>query len=182
MLTYFFNYEERLICNRSTLRFNDSESRKKCFCFNICRVRFVQITLNLLFEKESISVRCFSLVLCFATDYRVQLEKGRNHGWKPFAYLRRGYNTSILILRASFRTSAEFCFFHFSIYQGQKVLYSYHNWPEAPTSNTYNMKGWALFLKSRLDNTFRRKLICARAWRDQPIDCIGPIRPPVRPS
>ena len=67
-----------------------------------------KLRLNFLFEKEAISVICFSLVLCSTTESNLRRKwtKGETHS----PWLRRGYNTSILILRARFRASAKFWF------------------------------------------------------------------------
>ena len=55
--------------------------------------------------------------------------------------------------------------------------------PQLPPSSTHKIKGWVFFRKSRLDNTFgRKKHTYARAWQEQPINRIGPIWPPIRPS
>ena len=64
--------------------------------------------LNLLFEKEAISVICFSLVLCSITEFNLRREwtNGESHS----LWLRREYNTSVLVLRARFQASAKFWF------------------------------------------------------------------------
>ena len=89
-------------------------------------------------------------------------------------WLRRRYTTSILALGVCFRPVGNFRFFstgQIPIFSTQLTLSHYILAP----------KRWELGIccKCRLKNTVGIKHIGARAWHDQPIDRIGPVRSPV---
>ena len=112
-----------------------------------------KLRLNILFEKEAISVVYFSLVLCSTTHHGVQLEKGMNQGGNPFALAVTGIQYQYNGIKSKISKLWQILVF---ITQSNRVKKSSPlNTidPQPPPSSTYKIKGWALFCKSRLDNT-----------------------------
>ena len=89
--------------------------------------------------------------------HRVQLEKGMYQGGNPFTLAERGIQYQYTRIKSKISYLCKVLVF---ITQSNRVKKSFplntidH---QPPRSSTYKIKGSALFCKSRLDNTFRRK-------------------------
>ena len=113
-----------------------------------------KLRLNFLQERSYI---CYIFFTGPMFHHRIQLEKGMNQGGNPFTLAEMGIQYQYTHIKNKISNLCQILVF---IIQSNKVKKSFPlNTidPQPLPSSTYKIKGWALFCKSRLDNTFGRK-------------------------